>query len=276
MHTDFLRAIITNPDDDAPRLIYADWLDENAGDVACGRCFPGNGCPLCLQHGHLKGHETCYTCDLCFGTERVSNGLAERAEFIRVQCELAHERFANHPDPHDPVVWRFKSRSPCKKCVERDGLRRRERELLTDNHFEWMGRPEGLATYRHPDGDHKWLVKKSGEGSSQIDIEFRRGFIESITCTWNDCRDHLNAILAEHPVTEVTLTTAPTQADGTAEKFMWLETNHKGLMELPIGLHHPRWPRIKTWNLPVPQYNDTYSSHLRRMFSPTVIARLDG
>jgi uncharacterized protein (TIGR02996 family) len=25
----FLQAIIENPDDDAPRLIYADWLDEN-------------------------------------------------------------------------------------------------------------------------------------------------------------------------------------------------------------------------------------------------------
>ena len=24
----FLRAVIENPDDDAPRLIYADWLDE--------------------------------------------------------------------------------------------------------------------------------------------------------------------------------------------------------------------------------------------------------
>src|SRR5262245_44417826 len=28
----FLRAILDNPDDDAPRLIYADWLDEN-GDA---------------------------------------------------------------------------------------------------------------------------------------------------------------------------------------------------------------------------------------------------
>src|SRR5262245_8220254 len=42
--SDFLQAIITNPDDDAPRLIYADWLEE-------------------------QGDE-------------------DRAEFIRVQCEL--------------------------------------------------------------------------------------------------------------------------------------------------------------------------------------------
>src|SRR5262245_17894644 len=44
-HQAFLPDIIANPDDDAPRLIYADWLEEN--------------------------------------------GEPERAEFIRVQCELA-------------------------------------------------------------------------------------------------------------------------------------------------------------------------------------------
>ena len=27
--TAFLRTILADPDDDAPRLIYADWLDEN-------------------------------------------------------------------------------------------------------------------------------------------------------------------------------------------------------------------------------------------------------
>lgn len=29
---DFLAAIIANPDDDAPRLIFADWLAENGQD----------------------------------------------------------------------------------------------------------------------------------------------------------------------------------------------------------------------------------------------------
>jgi uncharacterized protein (TIGR02996 family) len=42
----FLQAIIENPEDDAPRLVYADWLDEQ--------------------------------------------GCSERAELIRIQCELAH------------------------------------------------------------------------------------------------------------------------------------------------------------------------------------------
>jgi uncharacterized protein (TIGR02996 family) len=45
-----LRAIWAEPDDDAPRLVYAEWLEEN--------------------------------------------GQSERAEFIRVQCVLAHPKLA--------------------------------------------------------------------------------------------------------------------------------------------------------------------------------------
>ena len=61
---DFLAAVIADPDDDAPRLIYADWLDENGQDeraefikaqVAIARTIPTDhtrrapeeGCP-CL------------------------------------------------------------------------------------------------------------------------------------------------------------------------------------------------------------------------------------
>lgn len=68
----FLRAIAASPDDDAPRLIFSDWLDEN--------------------------------------------GDPERAEFIRVQCELAS------------------SKLPAKR---RHVLRVRERELLDARRQEW-------------------------------------------------------------------------------------------------------------------------------------------
>ena len=44
MHEDFLQAVLAHPDEEAPRLIYADWLEEQ--------------------------------------------GEADRAEFIRLQCEL--------------------------------------------------------------------------------------------------------------------------------------------------------------------------------------------
>jgi uncharacterized protein (TIGR02996 family) len=67
-----LTAILANPDDDAPRLIYADWLDEN--------------------------------------------GQPERAEFIRVQCELASGHFDDE---------RF------------DKLKERQDTLLNENETVW-------------------------------------------------------------------------------------------------------------------------------------------
>ncbi|HEY1375481.1 MAG TPA: TIGR02996 domain-containing protein, partial [Gemmataceae bacterium] len=77
----FLRAIAENPDDDLPRLVYADWLDEH--------------------------------------------GEPERAEFIRVQCELARL-------PRDEA--RFAK------------LQRREEELLTKYETEWRpGSFDGLT-----------------------------------------------------------------------------------------------------------------------------------
>src|SRR4051812_45811571 len=33
-HPAFLADVIANPEDDTPRLVYADWLDENAGSPA--------------------------------------------------------------------------------------------------------------------------------------------------------------------------------------------------------------------------------------------------
>jgi uncharacterized protein (TIGR02996 family) len=70
-HDDFLQAIIESPDDDAPRLVYTDWLDEH--------------------------------------------GDADRAEFIRVQCELAK---LPTPNPRRAL------------------LEAREQELLTE-YEEW-------------------------------------------------------------------------------------------------------------------------------------------
>jgi uncharacterized protein (TIGR02996 family) len=75
----FLRAIADNPDDDLPRLVFADWLDEH--------------------------------------------GEPERAEFIRVQCELA--------------------RSPADDR-RRSELTVREHELLTAHGQAWTAEWHGL------------------------------------------------------------------------------------------------------------------------------------
>src|SRR5215213_8574292 len=58
-----LKAIIANPDEDTPRLAYADWLDENQPDKP----------------------------------PSPASGPSARAEFIRVQCQLA-AMSPGHPD----------------------------------------------------------------------------------------------------------------------------------------------------------------------------------
>jgi uncharacterized protein (TIGR02996 family) len=83
-HEGFLHDILENPEDDAPRLVYADWLTDH-------------------------GDET-------------------RAEFIRLQCELARL------DRYDP---------------RRPGLERREGELLAAHGFRWL-QDAGLEDLEEP------------------------------------------------------------------------------------------------------------------------------
>jgi uncharacterized protein (TIGR02996 family) len=61
----FVAAVAASPEDDLPRLVFADWLDEN--------------------------------------------GESERAEFIRVQCELAKPAVRQDTDFRDPLLARMRS-----------------------------------------------------------------------------------------------------------------------------------------------------------------------
>jgi uncharacterized protein (TIGR02996 family) len=85
----FLQAIINDPDDDTPRLVYADYLDDR--------------------------------------------GENERAEFIRVQCELARlpDAGAGQPSPR------------------RQELEARERQLLGKHEDEWAGCLQGRVDRFH-------------------------------------------------------------------------------------------------------------------------------
>lgn len=118
-HDALVAAVCANPDDDTPRLAYADWLEENAGWTVCPMCrgkkeiryraqydpqgcdFDGNGyidpCPNC--RGPDPGDDP---------TGRVPNHFAARAEFIRAQCGLARlgpEHIKIGFDGHPEVMW---------------------------------------------------------------------------------------------------------------------------------------------------------------------------
>lgn len=191
MNEAFIKAILADPDDDAPRLIYADWLDEQGQD--------------------------------------------QRAEFIRVQCRLATLRpkgrvcngyycdeEVGHIDCDDPFG------------VEESALRRRERELLEAHWLEWRG-PWKAGYCSNFDTRHSTAPCGTDDGA----VLFRRGFVHSITLSAEDCLAHLDAILKEQPVQEVTLTTWPD-----------LESMHSERREIALALLQRMYPRIKTWHLP--------------------------
>ncbi len=153
----FLQAIIDDPADDTPRLIYADWLDENAWRVADGKARKGT---------------------TSAGDEAAAHGdestVRARAEFIRIQCELAC-----HCLPLSPAVNGVRSAPLCLACVretqrpdEHTGVRRRERELFLRHCHEWM--PPTLEELR-------LVPALSGGGAN-----FRRGFVAEISLTCAD------------------------------------------------------------------------------------------
>src|SRR5262245_32906100 len=88
-HDALLAAVLAHPADDTARLVYADWLEENAGTVECTAC--GGTCSV-MGTGKRNpvASKNQYSCPCRSG--RVSDGRAERAEFIRVQVELARTK----------------------------------------------------------------------------------------------------------------------------------------------------------------------------------------
>jgi uncharacterized protein (TIGR02996 family) len=140
----FLRSIKEHPEDDTPRLVYADWLDEQ--------------------------------------------GDADRAEFIRVQCEL--ER-----GPDDARV---------------PELRKRARELEKRYARRWL--PPTLLAWNGKKGEQlkKWTAKEYTEWSSRQVAEwsFRRGFVDAVVLRrplWAGLVREAAAALALEPLRGLTL-----------------------------------------------------------------------
>ncbi len=157
----FLGAIIDNPADDLPRLVYADWLDENAGTVTCERC--------------------------------AGTGNAERAKFIRLQCAIGNPIGAC--ERTGEVIGRnklYKFRCRCLPC----SLRRKEYELCFPCGVEstWWLEPgvhrsaEALAFQRHENIGDPRLVEITRPGRimdwfwqiGPAQATYTRGFISEV------------------------------------------------------------------------------------------------
>jgi uncharacterized protein (TIGR02996 family) len=163
----FMRAIVDQPDDDAIRLVAADWLDEH--------------------------------------------GEPERAEFIRVQCELA--RLPELAEPKMPrmsynaTVWNNFQREQSVWLHEsgrRIALRRRERALLDANFLTWLSQllepivGTEARFYGGPNDDGECQAAHPLGG-----CRFVRGFVSQIETPFADWQTHAAALLAACPIRRV-------------------------------------------------------------------------
>lgn len=163
----FIRSIQESPDDDGPRLVYADWLEEQ-GD--------SDRAELIRVQCELAGSAEC---EYAFGAD------ANRT----YSCEGAASRSLEVPPEK---VVRF-----CELCAHRQALHARERELLVRYWVEWVGLGGfwfcGNLNDDYASGGRRGLV-------------FSRGFVESVHLP---DLTHLDSIYASQPVTKVTLATRP-------------------------------------------------------------------
>lgn len=160
------------------------------------------------------------------------NGREDRAEFIRVQVELA-----SLPEPEEVTIFPGGGRV-CKACQRVRGgsglcrvheLRRasdpwsvcRFRLLKVDcPECDGTGRQSkalnatSIASWPCPacegEGDITGLTRRKGPRNDYVfRFDFRRGFPESVRCSAADWLAKGDAIRAAHPVTKVVLTTRP-------------------------------------------------------------------
>lgn len=147
---------------------------------------------------------------LAFACWCAANGEPERAEFTRVQCELASPRcrkpvyrqLYNHDlYGNMPVDAVCEACQRCDLCRQIPVLQQRERELWRNS------------------GDKGWWDTVPGSYRSTLDRDtqistaegwifvVRRGFVSSLTCSAADFLQHGDYVVSEHPVERVAMPT---------------------------------------------------------------------
>lgn len=196
-----LAVVRENPADDLPRLVFADWLDDH--------------------------------------------GEADRAAFVRVQVELARlpDRTAfltaewdrltagmsrlerNDPTLRDRLAPEL-GRRWVAECYRREGLRRHERELLTAERGLAWGPDRGLwaaglempivCLNYNPDGR-----------PGHFGTGYRRGFVAEVMGPLAALREHLPAVLAEHPVELVRVADRRPEAFRGGAVWRWFDGSRR-------------------------------------------------
>jgi len=174
-----LRAVVADPHDDTPRLVYAEICDDLAGVVACPAC--GGKRRRLVRHHAVGpfGYEKIGKCPTCSGSGSVSNGLAERAEFVRVQVELARMTPPLGIDRTAPVGL-FGERERRFHKWGKDSKWGRRRESLEKRAADlWLSL--GPGAFHDGTGFSARICVPFGEHRQPYGL-VRRGFVDEIRC----------------------------------------------------------------------------------------------
>lgn len=171
-HDELIRCVCLAPDDDLPRLIYADWCDEQ--------------------------------------------GETERAEFIRVQVEKVQVYQGRPKGIMSPYVdthsWK----------VRFEDLQQRERELLDQHGYDWFLdfiRDSGIPSAAVGLDRNVWKLRQVPKGLGWC--EFRRGFVERVTCTATQWLTHGPAIVRQRPIMRVVLSDLEPSLTYAGGRYIW-------------------------------------------------------
>lgn len=232
----FLAAIRTAPDDDNPRMVYADWLEE-------------------------------------FG------GRPQRAEFIRVQVELARtpvnaitvgDVLARGPEggvvrydpdrPERPPIAVARKTVPSARHKE---LLARERELHDSVAQGYLASlPQAFDGFEI---DPDLFRRDAAAGGPQMVGLLERGLCSHVVTNGRRWAKHGDTILAEHPVRRVTFTDAGPAVEPVGDYVVndkWLHLCRCGGREVAVdgpGVYFgkviaARWPDVPAdgWKFPTP------------------------
>lgn len=208
--TALLRAVVESPLDDTPRLIYADWLDEHADDGPTPEADRARAefvrCQVELARipkrhvldgeEYLRRHgERCWeafvgvteSSPLEFGIgdrvdvpKRIGIGGKPKSPLYGLRVH----RIVHEPESLTASVVFMEDSESVPDTSE--ALRRRERELLRQCGSQFLGRVIDWYPDTLESGSVVWCQPVGRSATHVAPVEFRRGFLDSITCSWND------------------------------------------------------------------------------------------
>lgn len=186
----FIAKFAESPDDDLPRLAFCDWLEERDGNEDCSHC-DGTGKQ---RYADAAGDMDERPCPHCNGTRGKPNEYAKRAEFIRVQIELAIK--------------------PTKQ------LEYREAELWGD-----LACPSVVRSWVHSTLPKMWATHlqaiPDNLPNNVTRVIVHRGFVSAVRCFMSEWIQHGRQIVQGCPIQRVEIENwHPQYHDG---KWYWYE-----------------------------------------------------